>query len=124
MAAFPGLPDRYKGGIEDRYQIALQQSVVTGLKPYFARVNYSSKPPEAADFYSTTQYSFEDPSGTWDALKTTVSAHVDALGAVIFNSLLKSGLLVYGIEEPEEFLKAVKSDITTLRLDRKVTDIC
>lgn len=108
-----------KGGIEDRYKITLQQSVVTGLKPYFARVDSPSKLPESADFYSTTQYSFEDPSSTWDALRTTVSAHLDALGAVIFNSLLKSGLLVYGIEEPEEFLRTVKSDIRTLRLDQQ-----
>jgi hypothetical protein len=52
-------------------------------------------------------------------LKVAISGHVDALEAVILNSILKAGLLSYGIEEPEMFLGAVKSDITTLRLDEQ-----
>jgi hypothetical protein len=36
----------------------------------------------------------------------------------VFSSLLKSALTSYGILEPEEFLRSVKGEILTLRLDR------
>jgi hypothetical protein len=109
----------FKGGVEDRYQISLQESVVTQLKPHFGSLSSASEPPLTTDFYSISHYRFEDPLRTWQALKTTISVHVDALGAVIFNSILKSGLLSYGIEEPEAFLSGVRSDVWTVRFDQQ-----
>jgi hypothetical protein len=109
----------FKGGIEDRYQISLKQPVVMQLKPHFSSINSASEPPLTTEFYSVSQYRFEDPLRIWEALKTTISLHLDALGAAIFNSILRSGLLAFGIEEPEAFLRAVKSVITTVRLDQQ-----
>ena len=108
----------FKGGIEDRYQISLQHSVVAQLKPHWGSVRASTGPLETIDFYSMSRYKFEDPLGAWQSLKTTISGHVDALGAVVFNSILNSGLLAYGIEEPEAFLGAVQGDIRTVRIDQ------
>jgi hypothetical protein len=43
---------------------------------------------------------------------------MDMLSAVVFSSLLKSGLLSYGIDDPEKFLAAVHGDLLTIRLDQ------
>jgi hypothetical protein len=107
----------FKGGIEDRYQISLQQSVVRQLKPNFGSIRSSSDARQNSDFYSMTRYRFEDPLLAWQSMKTAISGHVDVLGAVIFNSVLNSGLLGYGIEEPEVFLGAIKGEVTTMHLD-------
>jgi hypothetical protein len=64
-----------------------------------------------------TYYRFEDPALVWEGLKTSISSNVDALSAVVFSSLLKSALTSYGIHEPEQFLRSVKGEILTLRLD-------
>jgi hypothetical protein len=109
----------FKGGIEDRYHISLKPSVVAQLKPHFASIDTPSELRPSTNFYSTTQYKFQDPAQTWGALKTTVASHVDALGAVIVNSLMRSGLLTYGIENPEAFLGAVKAGINTVRFDQQ-----
>ncbi len=109
----------FKSGIEDRYQISLQQSVITQLKPNFGSIKSSHQIPQTRGFYSISRYKFEDPLRAWQSMKTTISGNVEALAAVIFNSVLKAGLLGYGIDEPEVFLGAVKSDITTMRLDRQ-----
>jgi hypothetical protein len=109
----------FKGGIEDRYQISLQPAVVAKLQPNFGFASSSSGLPIPSGFYSMTRYRFAHPLQAWQSLKLTISGHVDALGAVIFTSILKAGLLAYGIEDPEVFLGAVHGDIRTLRLDQQ-----
>jgi hypothetical protein len=110
----------FQSGIEDRYLISLQPSLLRQLEPALsqvASVNANSRPlPE--NTYSVTYYRFEDPALAWESLKTSVSSNVDALSAVVFSSLMKSALLSYGINEPEAFLRSVKGEILTLRLDR------
>lgn len=109
---------RYMSGIEDRYFIDLQPSIVDRLKPTFASVGANSKMPVAVpNVYSVTTYRFVNPKTTWQTLKTAVSSQVDALSTVVFSSILKSALLSYGIDEPETFLGAVDGELLTVRLD-------
>src|SRR6266850_731110 len=106
-------------GIEDRYLISLQPSIVSRLKPDFARSATSTRiqPSWPNDVHSVTHYKFENPAGVWRDLKAAASSQMDVLSAIVFSSLLKSALLSYGIDEPERFLGAVKGDLLTVRLD-------
>lgn len=109
----------YLTGIEDRYLIALQPSIVSHLRPDFRTANTSLQLqrllPE--DVYSVTDYRFSNPAATLQSLKAAVSSQVDALSAIVFSSLLKSALLSYGIDDPDRFLGAVSEELLTLRLD-------
>jgi hypothetical protein len=107
-------------GIEDRYLISLQPSIVSRLKPDFARSATSTqiRPQWPNDVHSVTHYKFENPAGVWRDLKAAASSQMDVLSAIVFSSLLKSALLSYGIDEPETFLGAVNGDLLTLRLDQ------
>jgi hypothetical protein len=107
-------------GIEDRYLISLQPSIVSRLKSDFARTTTITQihPPWPNDVYSVTHYKFDNPAGVWGDLKAAASSQMDVLSAIVFSSLLKSALLSYGIDEPEKFLGAVNGDLLTLRLDQ------
>lgn len=109
----------YLTGIEDRYLVTLQPSVVARLKPTFGSSAVKSEIQRVApnDVYSVTSYKFPNPAAAWLSLKTAVSSQVDALSAIVFSSLLKSALLSYGIDDPESFFGAVDGELLTLRLD-------
>ncbi len=108
------------GGFEDRYLLSLNPSLVSRLQPTFRATNVGlgalASLPE--DFYSVTVYKFEDPLATWRALQTGVSGQLDTLPAIMFTSLLKSGLTSYGIEDPEKLLSAMGPELITARLTR------
>ena len=109
----------YMMGVEDRYLISLQSTIVARLKPYFgpSKINPQVQEILPADIHSVTYYKFGNPVAAWQNLKTSISSQVDALSAIVFASLLKSALLPYGIDEPEKFLAAVSGDVLTMRLD-------
>jgi hypothetical protein len=109
----------YQTGIEDRYFIGLQPSMVAHLKPAFGPAEIKSQLQRVlpSDVYSVTSYKFADPAAVWQGLKAAVSSQVDALSTIVFSSLLKSSLLSYGIDDPEAFLRAVNGELLTLRLD-------
>lgn len=109
----------YRTGIEDRYLITLQPSIVTRLKPTFVSPNITSQIGRLVpnDAYSVTSYRFASPVAAWQSLKTGVSAQVDALSSIVFSSLLKSALLSYGIDDPDTFLRTVDGEVLTLRFD-------
>jgi hypothetical protein len=69
---------------------------------------------------SVTIYKSESLVRAWEALRS-VASQLDALSAVVFGSVLKAALLPYGIENPENFLKAVGPDVATVKL-RQGTD--
>ena len=109
---------QFRNGIEDRYLISLQPSIVARLKSNFTRTRTSNQSQPLPDrLHSVTYYKFEDPAAVWQDLKSAASSQMDVLSAVVFSSLLKSALLSYGIDEPERFLGAVKGDLLTVRLD-------
>ena len=109
----------YLTGIEDRYLITLQPSMVTRLKPLFgiSKINPQMERVVPADVYSVTCYKLANPAAAWIGLKTAVSSQVDSLSAVVFSSLLRSALLSYGIDDPESFLGAVNGQLLTIRSD-------
>lgn len=109
----------YLTGIEDRYLITLQPSIITRLKPVFNPVIAESQIQRILpnDVYSVTSYKFADPAGAWQSLKSSVSSQVDTLSAIIFSTLLKSALLSYGINDPEAFLGTVNGELLTFRWD-------
>jgi hypothetical protein len=106
-------------GIEDRYLIGLQPSIVGRLKPSFGPTNKPSLVERVLpnDFYSVTSYNFADPVEVLQNLRLAVSSQVDALSAIVFSTLLKATLQTYGIDDPEKFLGAVNGEVLTLRLD-------
>lgn len=108
------------GGIEDRYLISLQPSIVARLQSNFSRARTGTQvQPRLPDqLHSVTYYKFEDPAAVWQDLKAAASSQMDVLSAVVFSSMLKSALVSYGIDEPERFLAAVKGELLTLRLDQ------
>ncbi len=109
----------YMKGVEDRYLISLQATIVARLKPYFgpSKINPQVQRILPADVHSVTYYKFANPVAAWQNLKTGISSQIDALSAVVFSSLLKSAFLPYGIEEPEKFLGAVSGNVLTMRLN-------
>ena len=109
----------YSSGIEDRYLITLQPSFAARLRPGFRTTDRLLNPEQVLpdEFYSVTSYNFERPSEALQSLRSSISSQLDALSAIVFNSLLKSALLSYGIEDPEKFLAAVNGELLTLRLD-------
>src|SRR5262245_63747143 len=51
-------------------------------------------------FQSLTIYRNKAPATAWNSLGSAVSFKLDALPAVLFGSLLRSSLSVYGISDP------------------------
>jgi hypothetical protein len=110
---------QFRNGIEDRYLISIQPSIVARLKSNFTRTRTDNQNHHFPDrVHSVTYYKFEDQAAVWQDLKGAASSQMDVLSAIFFSSLLKSALLSYGIEEPERFLGAVKGELLTLRLDQ------
>lgn len=111
--------NKYLDGIQDRYAINLQPSIVSRLKPSFVSTGVDSKLEQISpgEIYSATSYRFTNPVATWQSLKSAISSQVDALSAILFSSILDSGLSNYGVEQPEPFLSAVSGELATIRLD-------
>ncbi|HEY6802639.1 MAG TPA: hypothetical protein VI306_03575 [Pyrinomonadaceae bacterium] len=109
--------NRAGGKIEDRYQIALDDEVVKRLEPAFANSNvspdYGKLLPDA--FRSFTVYKTKDPQTAWFSLDSAVAMKLDAVSTMLFASLLRSSLTVYGIENPKDFLAALEAPLVTLR---------
>ena len=55
------------------------------------------------------------PAAAWNSLDNVVSFKLDALPAVLFGSLLKSSLSVYGIANPKEALAALSPPLLTMK---------
>jgi hypothetical protein len=105
------------GGIEDRFVFSLDPGVVARLQPAFETSqrdeNIWKLVPES--FESLTIYRSREPLAAWTSLNIAVSFQLDALPAVLFGSLLKSSLLVYGIDNPKEALAALSPPLLTMK---------
>jgi hypothetical protein len=105
------------GKIEDRYQISLDPEVVKHLGPAFDKGNsdpdYLKLVPDA--FRSFTVYKSKDPQAAWSSLGSAIAIKLDAVSAMLFASLLKSSLALYGIENPRDFLGTLDSPLITIR---------
>jgi hypothetical protein len=76
---------------------------------------WSFLPVEAS---SVTNYNFAALAEVWEAMNASISAEQrDVLCAVGFRELSRQSLLVYGVDAPESFLRAVKPIVLTASLD-------
>jgi hypothetical protein len=104
-------------GIEDRFLFSLEPGVVSRLQPAFETAerdeNFWKLVPEG--FQSLTIYRNKAPATAWNSLDSAVSYQLDAVPAVLFGSLLKSSLSVYGIDNPKDVLPALSPPLLTLK---------
>ncbi|HYK20861.1 MAG TPA: hypothetical protein VEV42_09010, partial [Pyrinomonadaceae bacterium] len=104
-------------GIEDRFLFSLEPGVVSRLQPAFETVkpdeNFWKLVPEG--FQSLTIYRNKTPAVAWSSLDSAVAFKLDALPAVLFGSLLRSSLSVYGISNPKEALAMLSPPLLTLK---------
>ena len=105
------------GGIEDRFLFSLEPGVVTRLQPAFETAerdeNIWKLVPERVQ--SLTIYRNKAPATAWSSLDSAVAFKLDALPAVLFGSLLRSSLSVYGINNPKEALATLDPPLLTLK---------
>jgi len=105
------------GGIEDRFVFSLEPGVATRLQPAFETAardeNFWKLVPDS--FQTLTIYRSREPATAWSSLNAAVSSKLDAVSAVLFGTLLKSSVLVYGIENPNEALAALSPPLLTVR---------
>jgi hypothetical protein len=105
------------GRIEDRFQISCDPSVVAKLQPAFDPGAFDeqlfSLVPSSVQ--SLTIYRARQPSAAWTALNNAVASKVGALPAVLFGTILKSGLMSYGISQPAEVLETLEPPLLTFR---------
>jgi hypothetical protein len=108
---------RAAGGIEDVYEISLDSQVTKRLEPAFdtgtSNEDFWKLVPDS--FRSVTVYTSKDPQAAWVSLDSALAMKLDALSAVIFASLLKSGLSGFGIEDPKQLLTSLSPPLVTLR---------
>jgi hypothetical protein len=104
-------------GIEDRFLFSLEPGVVSRLQPAFETAerdaNFWKLVPEG--FQSLTIYRNKAPAVAWNSLDSAMSFKLDAVPAVLFGSLLRSSLSVYGIENPKEVLPTLSPPLLTLK---------
>ena len=104
-------------GIEDRYLFSLEPGVVSRLQPAFETAerdqDFWKLVPEG--FQSLTIYRNKAPATAWSSLDHAVAFKLDALPAVLFGSLLRSSLSVYGISNPKEALATLSPPLLTLK---------
>lgn len=112
--------DFFSGSIEDRYLISLKSSVIdrlrSGLASAMAQHQLWDQLP--SNTYSVTAYNLRDPAAAWDSLNAAVSSQADAVSAFFLSNFLRAILSQYGIDRPEIFLPALKTQILTVRLDQ------
>ena len=105
------------GGIEDRFLFSLEPGVVTRLQPAFETAGRDEDiwklVPERVQ--SLTIYRNKAPATAWSSLDSAVAFKLDALPAVLFGSLLRSSLSVYGISNPKEALATLDPPLLTLK---------
>lgn len=108
------------GSIEDRYFLGLKNGVADKLKSALIpepNVALSVSELLPADTYSISRYNYRDPAQAWRTFNSTVTSQLDTLSAILIGRLLDSALKPYGIEEPDNFLRAIGPEIVTARLD-------
>jgi hypothetical protein len=105
------------GEIEDRYLVSLDSDVVSRLEPAFATSSTTNSVwkyvPEAIE--SVTIYRSKDPLNALNSLNSALAYKLDALSSVMFSSLLRSSLAVYGVDNPTQVLPLLSSPLVTLR---------
>lgn len=104
-------------GFEDRYVITFEPDVMSRLEPAFKVVPTAEGiwrfVPQ--DVQSLTIYDQTDPLTAFTSFNSVVAYRLDAVSAVMFSSLLRTSLAVYGIENPSEVLPNLAPPLVTMR---------
>jgi hypothetical protein len=110
-----------QGSIEDRYMFKLSKPVITRLQTGFQTTSREDQFAEnlLAVVESGTQYRFQDPMAGWQSFDSAMLSQLDAVSAVVFKALMKSSLTTYGIEDAEQFLRLIQSQVITLRVTER-----
>ena len=111
-----------KGGIEDTYFVGIKPDLLARLRPPFSPTQTTFKGGWEllpSDVFSVTTYNLRDPAAAWEAANAGVSSQLEVVSAVVFTTAFRALLTPYGIDNPEDFLKSVKPDLLTVRLDQQ-----
>lgn len=106
--------------IEDRYFLTLQNGIAANLaEPLAANARPASDVYDflPADAYSVTRYDYREPLQAWRGLNNLVSSQLDPVSGTLVQTFLNAALQPYGIEDANQFLRAVGSEAATARLD-------
>ena len=105
------------GRIEDRFQLSCDPEVVAKLQPAFDPAGFDERLLNLvpSSVQSLTIYRARQPAAAWTSLNNAVASKVAALPAVLFGSILKSGLMSYGITQPSEVLSTLEPPVITFR---------
>jgi hypothetical protein len=109
-----------KGSVEDRYYLDLPGDLAPRLSESLAPAQgtgLSAGELLPADTYQLSRYNYRDPEHAWRGLNAAISSQVDALMAIPISRAMEGLLAPYGIESPQEFLRAVGSEVVTARLE-------
>lgn len=106
------------GGIEDRYLCILNPDFASRLRIPLAaaRTNANVWSVLPTEVHSITFYNYQDPGVVWANIETALSTQLDALSAILVNSIIKASLIEYGIRDPHQFLRHVQPELLTARL--------
>lgn len=109
-----------RGVVEDRYFFSLQNGVAARLREALkpsptATLGASDLLP--AGTHSISRYNQLDPAEGWRGLKRALSSQLDAMSSGVVSLFLDAALKPYGIDEPNNFLRAIGPEIVTARLD-------
>jgi hypothetical protein len=107
------------GRIEDRYLLELPDGMAERLRAPLATA--ASPPHRAAgllphDTHQATVYHSRNPEFALRGLKAVISSNVDVTSAVLVSLVLEGAIKSFGIEEPQEFLRGVGTEVVTARL--------
>jgi hypothetical protein len=108
------------GRVEDRYLLTLPEGMAERLR---APLTPADAPARAAagllpqDTYQATFYNLRNPEFAWRGMRAAVSSQVDVSSAALITFGLESLLGPYGIESPQEFLRASGPEVATAKLN-------
>ena len=106
------------GTVEDRYLFTLDADVLQRLQPAFTTTSVSTDEIwkyVPATVEQLTFYEFNDALAALTAMNSAVASKLDAVSSIMFSSLLRSSLSVYGIDKPGDILPLLSSPLVTLR---------
>jgi hypothetical protein len=109
-----------EGAVVDQYYLHLQNELATRLHTPFATSGASGARPGdllPADTNQLTIYNYRDPEAAWRGLNAAISSQLEITIAPLVGRFLAESLQPFGIESPQDFLRAAGPEIATARLD-------
>jgi hypothetical protein len=107
-----------RGAVEDNYHLDLAGDLAARLNEPLTAAAPRTNPAELLppDTQQVSLYSYRNPEQAWRGLNAAVSTQLDTLKAVLVTRALESLLQPYGVESPQELLRAAGSGLATARL--------